>query len=72
MVAQGHRAVMLYLVQRTDCDRMTLAGDIDPTYAQAWRAATAAGVETLALDCHITPEGVQLGKSIQILAPSEL
>lgn len=72
MVAQGHRAVMLYLVQRTDCDRMTLAQDIDPTYAQAWQTATAAGVETLALDCHITPEGVQLGKSIQILAPSEL
>jgi sugar fermentation stimulation protein A len=72
MVAQGHRAVMLYLVQRTDCDRMTLAHDIDPTYARAWLAASASGVQTLALDCHITPGGVELGKPIQILKPSGL
>lgn len=72
MVTQGHRAVMLYLVQRTDCERMTLAQDIDPTYAQGWNAATAAGVETLALDCHISPDAIQLGKPIPMVAPSEL
>ncbi|MCI5111356.1 MAG: DNA/RNA nuclease SfsA [Marivita sp.] len=71
MVALGHRAVMLYLVQRTDCDRMTLAGDIDPAYARAWQAATAAGVETMALDCQITPEAVRLGKPIPVLPPNE-
>ncbi|MCR9108404.1 DNA/RNA nuclease SfsA [Marivita sp. XM-24bin2] len=66
MVAQGHRAMMLYLVQRTDCDRMTLAQDIDPAYASAWRAATEAGVETLVLDCQITPEAVQMGKLLRM------
>lgn len=71
MVALGHRAVMLYLVQRTDCDRMTLAGDIDPAYARAWQAAKAAGVETMALDCQITPEAVRLGKPIPVLPPNE-
>ncbi|MFA8387449.1 MAG: DNA/RNA nuclease SfsA [Pelagibaca sp.] len=69
MVQQGHRAVMLYLVQRTDCDRMTLAHDIDPAYARAWTTATAAGVESLALDCTITPEAVELGKAIRMDAP---
>ncbi|MFP7675426.1 DNA/RNA nuclease SfsA [Marivita sp. S0852] len=69
MVNQGHRAVMLYLVQRTDCAHMTLASDIDARYAQAWHAATLAGVETLALDCQITPESVSLGKPIQMIAP---
>ena len=29
MVAAGHRAVMFYLVQRSDCDHFSLARDID-------------------------------------------
>lgn len=71
MVRQGHRAMMLYLVQRTDCDRMALAGDIDPAYAAAWQTATSTGVETLVLDCQISPEAVQLGKTIPMLAQAE-
>ncbi|MCA0921797.1 DNA/RNA nuclease SfsA [Pseudooceanicola nanhaiensis] len=61
LVAQGgQRAVMLYLVQRTDATRVTLAADIDPAYAAAARQAAAAGVEFMALDCAITPEEVRL------------
>ncbi len=66
MVAAGHRAVMLYLVQRTDCTRFSLAADIDPAYATAYRAAKAAGVETICLGTHITP------KSIDIAAPLDV
>ena len=69
MVRSGHRAVMLYLVQRTDCHSFTLASDIDPAYAQAWIRAQAAGVETLAFDCNITPDAVRLGRAIDILPP---
>ncbi len=58
MVAEGRRAVMLYLVQRTDCSEMSLAGDIDPTYARAFTDARAAGVEMMCLGTKITPEGV--------------
>ena len=58
MVAEGHRAVMLYLVQRTDCSEISLAGDIDPTYARAFTDAHAAGVEMMCLGTKITPEGV--------------
>lgn len=61
MAAEGHRAVLLYLVQRTDCTGYAVAHDIDPTYAEAHRAATAAGVETLCYGTHITPEEVRLG-----------
>ena len=51
MVAEGARAVMLYLVQRDDCARFTLAGDIDPEYRARFLAARAAGVEAIAYDC---------------------
>ena len=47
MAAAGHRAVMLYLVQRTDCARFRLAEDLDPAYARAFAAARAAGVEAI-------------------------
>ncbi|WP_071674208.1 DNA/RNA nuclease SfsA [Nioella nitratireducens] len=66
MVSEGHRAVMLYLVQRTDCDRFAVAGDIDPVYAAAFEQARIAGVEALCFDCRITPEEVTLGREIRL------
>lgn len=60
MVAEGHRAVMLYLVQRTDCARLRLARDLDPAYGDAFDRAAAAGVEALAFDTAISPEGVSI------------
>lgn len=62
-VAQsGARAVMFYLVQRTDCDRVAIAGDIDPAYHAGLMRARAAGVEVMAMDCRISPEGISLGR----------
>ncbi len=58
MAAQGHRAIMLYLVQRTDCDRFALAADIDPAYADAFKTAQAQGVERLVIGTRISSEGV--------------
>lgn len=68
MVAQGHRAVMLYLVQRTDADRFALAEDIDPAYATAFEKARAAGVEILVIGTEISPRGIELGSPVP-LAP---
>ncbi|MFV1592702.1 DNA/RNA nuclease SfsA [Phaeobacter sp. JH20_36] len=64
MCRSGHRAVLLYLVQRSDCERFQIAGDIDPTYAAAWDAAAAAGVERLVIATRITPEGVAIAGAI--------
>ena len=61
MTAEGHRAMMLYLVQRTDAETVTLAADIDPAYAAAFDAARAAGVEVLAYGCHISPSEIEIG-----------
>ncbi len=66
MVAAGHRAVMLYIIQRGDCDRFALAGDIDPGYAAAFAAARAAGVEALCVDCAIGLDGITLGGHIAL------
>lgn len=60
MVGQGHRAVLLFLVQRTDCNQVTLAADLDPTYAATFKAAQAAGVEVMCFACAISPEGITM------------
>ncbi len=67
MVEAGHRAIMLYLVQRGDADRFRLAGDIDPNYATAFARATARGVEALALGCHITTEVITVDRTLEIV-----
>jgi sugar fermentation stimulation protein A len=69
VVQAGHRAVMLYLVQRTDCAALTLAADIDGTYAAAFRDAHAAGVEVMGFDCTISPEGVDLRRAVDFVLP---
>ncbi len=64
MVAQGHRAMLLYLVQRSDCTRLDVARDIDPTYAEAFEAARAAGVELLVYATKISPDGVDVAQPL--------
>jgi sugar fermentation stimulation protein A len=66
MVAEGHRAVMLYLVNRPDCARFSLAADIDPTYAKAFAAARARGVEAIAWTVAISPEGIEITREVPV------
>jgi sugar fermentation stimulation protein A len=66
MAAGGARAVMLYLVQRTDCDRFRLAADLDPAYAAAFAAAREAGVEAIAHRCRIDCEGIALAEALPV------
>ncbi len=64
--AGGARAVMLYLVQRTDCARFRLAPDLDPVYAAAFDAARDAGVEMLCYGTHIGPDGIEIAGSLPV------
>lgn len=67
-VRRGHRAMMLFLVQRTDAEAVDLARDIDPAYAAAFDTARRAGVEAMALGCDISPERIVLGTRLPMLA----
>ncbi|MDF1609913.1 DNA/RNA nuclease SfsA [Hoeflea sp. YIM 152468] len=58
MVAAGHRAIMVYLIQRDDVDRLSLCRDRDPAYAAAFDRAMSRGVEACAIRCKITPEQI--------------
>lgn len=66
MVREGHRAVMVFLIQRNDATRLTFARDIDPNYAAGLAEALEIGVEAIALKCALTPEGISVQKSVPI------
>ena len=69
MRAEGHRAVLLYLVQRSDATRVTVAADIDPAYATALRDAQARGVEIIAMGAEISPRGITVGTTLPFALP---
>lgn len=58
MVKAGHRAAMLFVIQREDCDIFRISGDLDPAYAQAFQFARKNGVEAYAVRCHISPKEI--------------
>jgi len=64
MVRRGHRAIMLYLVQRTDCDKFRVADTIDPAYSEAYKIAKSTGVENLAYACAITPTDIRISTTL--------
>lgn len=66
MVRLGHRAVMIFLVQRSDVTALSLARDVDPSYGAAFDAAEKAGVEMLALRCELSTTAIDVDKLIPI------
>jgi sugar fermentation stimulation protein A len=67
MVRAGHRAVMVYLIQRADARRLAFARDVDPGYGAAFDAAAAAGVEAIALRCHMSREEIVVDRAVPIV-----
>ena len=63
-VEDGARAVMLFVIQRTDCDRFDTAGDIDPAYAAGLIEAAGRGVEILCYGCDISCDAIRIARPI--------
>lgn len=70
MIKLGHRAIMVYLIQRNDCRSLKICGDLDPDYAQAFAHAMNNGVEAYALQCNISPLGIFPENLIKIDEPN--
>ena len=70
VVARGDRAVVLFLVQRNDCDRSALAEDLDPAFSRTLARAVAAGVEVLAYGCAVGPDRIGIGGRLPAIIAS--
>ena len=66
MARSGARAVLFFLVQRSDCSRLKIAADIDPAYRQALESALASGVEAICYACDVSPEEIALARRLPL------
>lgn len=64
--AAGMRAVMLYIVQRTDVEFFAPATEIDPDYTKALKLALNAGVEVIVMQAKVTPDNIELVRRIPV------
>lgn len=68
MAQEGDRAVVLFVVQRTDCHGFQACHELDPAFAHGLRRAADAGVEVLVYACAVGIDGVKLSHRIPWIA----
>lgn len=64
MIELGHRAVMLFVVQRSDGNRFKPAKHIDPAYSESLQKAHAQGVEILVYAAKVRPDSISIHNQV--------
>jgi sugar fermentation stimulation protein A len=60
MIRQGHRAVMLFVIQRSDGCGFAPATARDPEYVTELERAISSGVEAIAYRAEVTPSSITI------------
>jgi sugar fermentation stimulation protein A len=64
--SQGIRAVLLFIIQREDCNYFSLNNPIDKKYIELLSTAMASGVEVLVYQCKMDSEEIIVSKKLSI------
>ncbi len=64
---QGSRAVIFFLIQRSEATEFSPADEIDPEYGRLLRDVVAEGVEAMAYKTIVTPEENRVGNQIPVV-----
>ena len=63
---KNYKVFILFLVQREDCKRFTIAKDIDPNYEKSLKKAVKNNLKILCYDCKFSQERIKLNKQIKV------
>ena len=69
VVAQGHRGVLCFCVQRADVHEVRPFDTLDPLYGATLRLALAAGVEAMAYRADVAVTGISLRHPLPVVCP---
>ena len=71
MAKKGQAVALVYVVQRNDCEALSIAHDVDPVYGEAFLHALESGVHCLAYSCAVDPNGICIERSLPIKGYNE-
>ena len=63
---KGYKIYIAFIIQREDCDQLSIANDIDPEYSQILSMAIKNKLKVLCYDCKFSPKGIKLNKKIKL------
>jgi len=67
LAAEGHRAVLLFVVQRGDCRSVSPADAVDPAYGETLRRVADEGVELLAVRARVGASRIRMEAMLPVL-----
>lgn len=65
-VAEGYEAMVFFVIQMTNMQYMVPNGEHDPAFAAALRHAAEHGVQVVAYDCEVKPDGMTIQSPVEI------
>ncbi len=72
VIEAGHRAAVVFVIQRPDATMFATNDPADPGLAEAFRSALAAGVEAYAYNCVVTERVLKLDQALPIRPYAEV
>ena len=63
---KGYKIYIAFIIQREDCDQLSIASDIDPEYSQILSKAIRNKLKVLCYDCKFLSKGIKLNKKIKL------
>jgi sugar fermentation stimulation protein A len=67
-VREGHKAAVVFVIQRSDVEAFATHDAADPDFGQVFRQALSSGVEAFAYKCEVTEASIQLSSPLPIQA----
>jgi sugar fermentation stimulation protein A len=64
MTVQGHRAAVLFVVQRMDCESFSACAELDPLFARTLDDVADQGVEVLVYACDVAQTGIAIARRL--------
>ena len=64
---KGYEVYIAYIIQREDCKKFVIAGDIDPVYSKLLSKAVKNKLNILCYDCKFSLKGIKLNNKIKYI-----